>query len=197
MHLRHPVKVPSGDVLIHAGDATFQGRYEEIAAFAHWFLGLPHEHKIFVPGNHDWAFQLAPENAVAFLPGVHVLNDSGLEIDGVKFWGSPWQPEFMGWAFNLPRGAELKAKWDLIPDDTDVLITHGPPQGIADFVARGERVGCEELREALVRVQPRLHVFGHIHGGYGRYDMGGTTFVNASVCDEGYRPLNAPIVVRL
>ena len=86
------------------------------------------------------------------------------EIDGVKFWGSPWQPAFYDWAFNVPRGRQLAEMWALIPDDTDVLITHTPPYGILDQVENGELVGCEDLREALLRVKPKLHVFGHIHG---------------------------------
>lgn len=193
MHLRTPINVPRGDVLVHAGDATFSGRKEEIRAFAGWFLALPHEEKIFVPGNHDWGFDLAPVEAAKLLPGVHVLHDSGVTIDGVRFWGSPYQPEFMNWAFNLPRGEPLKRHWDMIPEGTDVLITHGPPHGIGDLVPRGEKVGCEALRDAVVRVKPKLHVFGHIHCGYGVYQPGATKFVNASVCNEAYEPVNAPI----
>jgi len=91
------------------------------------------------------------------------LENSGVEIDGVKFWGSPWQPEFFNWAFNLPRGRRLAEIWALIPDDTEVLITHTPPYGILDRVDSGEHVGCEDLRRALQRVKPKVHVFGHIH----------------------------------
>ena len=194
-HLRQ-VKVPDGDVLIHAGDATFQGTANEIREFSKWFGTLPHKHKIFVAGNHDWGFQMQRSAAVGLLPaGCHYLEDSGVTIDGVRFWGSPWQPWFLSWAFNLPRGEALQKHWDLIPADTDVLVTHSPPYGIGDWVARGENVGCEDMMKAVERVKPKLHVFGHIHGGYGQYQPGETLFVNASVCDEGYNPTNPPVVV--
>ena len=133
----------------------------------------------------------------------------GPEVAGLRVWGSPWQPWFYDWAFNLPRGPALREKWDLIPYDTDVLITHGPPFGFLDGAARPasgwsdqdevsvEHLGCEELRRALDRVRPRLHVFGHIHEGYGRGQLADTILVNASNCDEDYRPVNAPVVIDL
>lgn len=195
MHMRQPIDVPPGDVLIHAGDATFRGDGYEVQEFSRWFGALPHEHKIFVAGNHDWGFQMQRGAAVGLLPaGCHYLEDSGVTINGVRFWGSPWQPWFLSWAFNLPRGAALKAHWDLIPEGTDVLITHSPPHGIGDWVDRGEHVGCEEMLKAVRRIKPIFHIFGHIHGGYGIKKKGATTFINASICDEGYVPRNAPIV---
>jgi len=142
-------------------------------------------------------------------PDVIYLQDSGCEIEGLRFWGSPWQPWFMDWAFNLPRkGEKLRAKWNLIPMDTDVLITHGPPYGVLDEVrprmtAWGPaeegsgHLGCEELAIRLAAVRPRVHVFGHIHDGYGIHKQAGTTYVNASICTEEYRPTNPPIVIDL
>lgn len=198
MHTKYRFDVPDGDVLIHAGDATFQGRSEEIRAFSTWFGRLPHKRKIFVAGNHDLGFQFAREEAISLLPKkCHYLEDSGVEIDGVKFWGSPWQPEFFNWAFNLPRGQELKKHWDLIPADTNVLITHSPPFGIGDWVERGEHVGCMDMLDAIRRVQPAVHVCGHIHGGYGRHRIQNMEFINASICNEAYQPVNAPFVVDL
>lgn len=195
MHMRHPLPIPDGDVLVHAGDGTFSGKPSEMIIFSRWFLRLPHKHKVLVAGNHDWMFQLDREKAESYFPGVHYLQDSGVEIDGVKFWGSPWQPWFLDWAFNLQRGEPLREKWALIPEGTDVLVTHGPPYGVGDWVQRGERVGCEELRQAVIRVAPKLHIFGHIHGGYGVYESPVTKFVNASICDESYAPTNEPIVL--
>jgi Icc-related predicted phosphoesterase len=193
MHLREPLSIPDGDVLIHAGDATLQGNAVEIQAFSDWFGRLPHKEKIFVAGNHDWGFQTHRAEAVALLPkGVHYLQDSGVEISGIKFWGSPWQPEFMNWAFNAPTKV-LREKWRLIPRGTHVVITHGPPKGIGDFVPRGENVGCAWLGKRLEAIQPCLHVCGHIHGGYGVRQIKGTTYINASLCDEGYVPCQAPI----
>ncbi|HNC99840.1 MAG TPA: metallophosphoesterase, partial [Myxococcota bacterium] len=112
-------------------------------------------------------------------------------------WGSPWQPRFFDWAFNLDRGEPLRRVWQKIPDGIDILVTHGPPKGILDRVQRGGEVGCEELREALRRVRPRLHVFGHIHEAYGQLHLDGTHFVNAASCNLDYRPVNPPVVVEL
>ena len=197
-HLRHGFQVPDGDVLIHAGDATLGGAASEIREFSRWFGSLPHRQKVFVAGNHDFGFQEQRSAAVGLLPhGCHYLEDSGVTINGVKFWGSPWQPWFLSWAFNLPRGEALKAHWDLIPLDTDVLITHTPPHGILDLVPRGEYVGCEDMLKAVQRVNPKVHIFGHIHCGYGQERRNGTTFINAAICDEGYMPTNAPIVFDL
>lgn len=188
---------PMGDVLIIAGDITARGTLYEIERFTDWVRRLPHPQKILIAGNHDWALQELPDNPVVrrLKEEVIYLQDNGCEIDGVKFWGSPWQPKFYNWAFNLERGKELADKWALIPEDTDVLITHGPPYGILDFTQGHESVGCEELRKAVDRIKPKLHVFGHIHHSYGVYKGSDTTFVNACVCTEGYKPINPPIVL--
>ncbi len=198
-HLKFPINVPIGDLLVHAGDATFEGSPREIQAFFDWFSALPHKHKVFVAGNHDWLFQKNPELARQLVPkNVTYLQDSMAEIEGLKVYGAPWQPEFMNWAFNLPRGHRLREKWNLIPSRVDVLITHGPPLRYCDLNPDGEHVGCGDLHDVIVkRVKPRLHVFGHIHGGYGIAAAGRTLFVNASVCDEAYRPSHAPIIVEL
>lgn len=186
--------LPAGDVLVHAGDFTMRGTPAEVAAFGVW-LGLqPHPHKIVVAGNHDFLFEREPELARSLLPaGVHYLCDSDVTLGGLRFWGSPWQPWFLDWAFNLQRGAEIAAKWALIPGGIDVLITHGPPKGIADRTVNGEDVGCADLLAAMARVGPRLSVFGHIHEGYGVYG----DKVNAAICDERYRLVHPPIVVDL
>ena len=112
-------------------------------------------------------------------------------------WGSPWQPWFYDWAFNLQRGPEIRAKWDRIPAGVDVLVTHGPPAGILDRVVDGRSVGCADLLDAVRRVRPLLHVFGHIHEAYGEVERDGTRFVNASTCTVRYAPVNAPVVVDL
>lgn len=195
------IAVPDGDILIHAGDATGRGTIGEIVLFNEWFVGLPHRHKIFVAGNHDWLFETSNRFAQTLLDSsIHYLQDSFVEIKKLKIYGSPWQPRFFDWAFNLTRGAELAEKWRSIPDDTEVLITHGPPFGILDEVSRPywiENTGCEELRKRVEQIRPRLHVFGHIHCGYGRAENFGVQFVNASNCDESYEPVNPPIVINL
>lgn len=198
-HERSPLAVPDGDVLVHAGDATRRGTLEEIGLFNQWFSELPHPHKVFVAGNHDFGFEQQPLAARAMLdPAVHYLQDAEVTVAGLRIWGSPWQPRFFDWAFNLDRGPVIRAKWRLIPAGVDVVITHGPPMGILDTTVRGTAVGCQDLRDELTaRVKPRVHVFGHIHEGHGREDRDGIAFVNASTCDVRYRPVNPPIVVDL
>jgi Icc-related predicted phosphoesterase len=127
--------------------------------------------------------------------GVHYLFDSGVEIDGVNFWGSPWQPEFFNWAFNLPRGEKLAEKWALIPGNTDILITHGPAHGMLDWVPNGQRVGCEDLFQRIMDIQPKIHVCGHIHCSYGQKSFHGVEFINASVLGERYTHENKPITL--
>jgi predicted phosphodiesterase len=209
-HGRHgDIDVPDGDLLIHAGDATMAGRPDELAPFDAWLGTLPHRHKVVIAGNHDRLFEDHPEEARRHITNALYLQDTEAVVDGLRIWGSPWQPWFLSWAFNLKRGAPLRAKWALIPSGIDVLVTHGPPHLIRDRVkgamaqglnlalGHGPNVGCEELREAVRRVRPRLHVFGHIHEGHGREETDGTMFVNASICDEAYRPVNPPVVVDL
>lgn len=195
------LNLPGGDVLIHAGDATGQGLSLELERFLAWFAAQPHQHKILVAGNHDWLFQRHPDMAAQLLaahPGITYLQDAGVEIEGVKFWGSPWQPWFCDWAFNLPRkGPALREVWNKIPLDTEVLITHGPPRGVLDQVHGGSHLGCEELKIRLAVVRPRIHVFGHIHDSYGVARSKVTSYVNACNCDEEYRTTHQPIVLDL
>lgn len=199
------INVPAGDILIHAGDATINGTEPEVAAFLEWFSALPHRYKILVAGNHDWLFEKNNRFARLLTANAKItyLQDSFIEIENLKIYGSPWQPRFFDWAFNLKRGAELAEKWKMIPGDTDILITHGPPNGILDEVPRPfgvENTGCEELRkkvEELAENNLKLHIFGHIHCGYGQTDKFGVKFINASNCDEEYKPSQPPITLDL
>jgi len=193
--LHDQLDVPDGDVLLHAGDFTKRGAEHEVRAFATFLAAQPHRHKVVVAGNHDFLFERDATRARELLGDVTYLEDAAATIEGVSIWGSPWQPWFHDWAFNLRRGAPLAAVWDRIPDTTDLLITHGPPFGILDRTALGEHVGCEELVKALARARPRLHLFGHIHEAQGHLVEGSTLFVNASNCDLGYRPVQAPTIV--
>ena len=179
--------VPDGDVFVHAGDLLRGGSLDELIRTAEWIRSLPHRHKIVIAGNHDWCFARERAAAVAKLGAdVTYLEDSGTTIDGVRFWGSPWQPEFFAWAFNLKRGAPLRAKWALIPAETDVLITHGPPRGFGDRTPH-DSAGCDVLLDAVRRVGPALHLFGHIHEDGGVWQDGGTLICNATTweCDRG------------
>jgi predicted phosphohydrolase len=196
-HGRHgEIVVPDGDLLVVAGDVSGRGRRHEIEAFDAWLGKLPHPHKVLISGNHDFGFERDRE-ARSWVRNAIYLQDELVEVAGLRVYGSPWQPWFYDWAFNLHRGPAIREKWDLIPPDVDVLLTHGPPRGILDVTDAGEPVGCDDLLDAVRRVRPRLHVFGHIHEGYGRVDRDGTIFVNASNCDVGYRAVNPPIVVDL
>lgn len=192
--LHRSLDVPDGDLLIHAGDLSSRGRVHELEGFFDWLEEQPHRHKVFIAGNHDFLFQKDPRKARSLVRGATYLYDSLVMIEGLRIWGSPWQPWFYDWAFNLQRGAEIKTVWDKIPLDTDVLVTHGPPYGIRDLCDSGH-VGCEELAIAVARVKPRLHIFGHIHEGYGKEYRDGTLFLNASSCDLAYRPVNPPLVI--
>jgi predicted phosphodiesterase len=198
--------LPGGDLLIHAGDATSRGYSNEISEFLDWFNSLDgYTHKIFIAGNHDWGFQESPDmcrELLKFYPNVTYLQDN-LEVIGedydsaVKVYGSPWQPEFWNWAFNLPRqGWELEVKWNGISPDTDILITHGPAWGHLDTVrGRTGNLGCEVLSERLKSLKPKIHVFGHIHTGYGYKFDGDTHFFNAAVLDEQYYFTQKPFTV--
>lgn len=198
--MHREVTVPDGDVLIHAGDCLGVGTLEELEDLDNWFSEQPHRHKILIAGNHDWCLQDEPAAAEALIRNAIYLRDSGIAIEGFKFWGSPWTPVFFDWAFNLERGSAIAGQWEQIPGDTDILITHGPPAGILDQVitaTHAESVGCEDLSRELERLRPKMHVFGHIHEGHGQQRMGDCLFVNASTCNDAYRPLNPAIVVDL
>jgi Icc-related predicted phosphoesterase len=193
-HLFHgELSVPDGDVFVHAGDLCRGGELAELREAAAWIARLPHRHKLVVAGNHDWSFVRDPAAARALLTGVTYLEDSGATIEGVRFWGSPWQPTFHDWAFNLPRGEPLAAVWRRIPPTTDVLITHGPPAGIGDRSPVGGRAGCADLRVRVAELAPRLHLFGHIHQDGGAWRLGSTVFANVTTweCER------APTVIDL
>ena len=211
--MHNSIRVPHGDVLIHAGDLTSSGTDSEISDAAKWLGSLPHHHKIAIAGNHDWLFERQPTRASALLrnAGVTYLEDSATNVDGLRIYGSPRQPEFMHWAFNVPRG-QLAPYWRHIPQGLDILITHGPPHGILDQrvppkirrfapwedeepFGGSEHVGDEELLVAVEQAKPRIHVFGHIHGSYGRTQNNNTTFYNAAACDENYDPNREPWVI--
>jgi hypothetical protein len=180
-HLFHDeLVVPDGDVFVHAGDLCRGGDLDELRTAAAWIAALPHRHKVIVAGNHDWAFVREPAAARAVLAGVTYLEDAAATLDRITFYGSPWQPAFHDWAFNLPRGEPLAAVWRRIPTGIDVLVTHGPPAGIGDRSSMGGRAGCADLRRRVAEVAPRLHLFGHIHQDGGTWRDGATLFANVT-----------------
>lgn len=202
MHARMEHTIPEGDVLIHAGDFCGRGRAEEVRDFAAWMGSLPHRQKIVTPGNHDSPVENDPATfrEIFAACGIRLLINETVEIEGFRFFGSPYTPTFLNWYFMRDRGPAIRREWETIPDDADVVVTHGPAYGHGDLAPpwRGEpprNVGCLELLNRLRSVRPRLHVFGHIHDGYSvtiSDEIPGTTFVNASVCTEAYRPANPP-----
>ncbi len=187
--------IPDGDILVVAGDLTGRGTLREVFWFDRFLSYLPHKHKIVIAGNHDWCFEERPDDARGLIINGQYLRDEAVTVEGLRFWGSPWQPKFFDWAFNLPRGPALREKWNQIPADTDVLVTHGPPFGRLDVTSAGVHAGCEDLLEAVHRIQPKLHIFGHIHEGAGVIEEGPTTLVNASICNARYQPYNSAAVL--
>ena len=199
----HPI--PEGDVLVHAGDISNNGDLEDIISFAEWSKSLQYRYKVIIAGNHDFCFdpngrikKYTPlaQKALEDAGWIYLENTSCL-IEGVKFYGSPWQPRFFDWAFNADRGKEIAKIWKLIPADTDVLITHGPPAKILDKTYDNSHVGCEELLRKIQDLKIKLHVFGHIHEAYGSNNIDGTVYVNACTCNLDYSPINLAIVVDL
>jgi Icc-related predicted phosphoesterase len=194
-HGRHNrLTIPDGDVLIHAGDLTRNGKLPEVVAFNAFLGTLPHRHKLVIAGNHDWCFEKTPAACADALTNAIYLQDSAITLDGVRFYGSPWQPWFYGWAFNLRRGAEIRAKWECIDRATNVLITHGPPYGFGDLTADRRHVGCKDLLEFVTLIAPQAHIFGHVHEAAGVSTNTRTTFVNASICDIRDRPIHPAII---
>jgi hypothetical protein len=180
-HLFHrELDVPDGDVLVHAGDLCRGGDLDELRETAEWLAGLPHRHKVIVAGNHDWAFVHEPAAARSAIAGMIYLQDSEAVIEGLRFYGSPWQPAFHDWAFNLPRGAPLAQVWAKIPSGLDVLITHSPAQGLGDRTPVAGRTGCADLRARIALARPRLHLFGHIHQDGGLWHVDGCVHANVT-----------------
>ena len=194
-HGKHwALDVPNGDILLHAGDITAKGSMEDVKDFNTFIGFLPHPVKIVIAGNHDFCFERDRAGSAAALTNSIYLQDQSVAIEGIHIYGSPWQPWFHDWAFNLHRGPEIRKKWELIPEGTDVLITHGPPFGHGDRTFRGELVGCRDLLEAVERIKPRFHIFGHIHEGVGVTSNEHTTFLNVSSCDQYFNLVNEPVV---
>lgn len=195
-NLHHDIAIPDGDILIHTGDCTDGGTRNETENFLRWLSAQPHKYKLLVPGNHDFYFEKSeyikkvPEN-------IHLLIDKGIKIEGYQFWGSPVTPGLENWAFNRERGVQIRNHWDLIPEDTDFLITHTPPYGILDEIRSGIKLGCEELATIIDIIQPQYHLFGHIHNASGSLKRSSTNFYNLSILDERDRIIHSPIILDL
>lgn len=202
-HKSIPTKyLAGGDCIIHAGDVSGRGTHSEIEDFLSWFNELPYTYKILIAGNHDWFFERASkiiiESTLSKYPNIIYLNDSGVELEGIKFWGSPVQPWFYNWAFNR-RGTEICEHWDMIPLDIDVLICHGPAKGYLDLTSDGISTGCPYLLDKISEMTNlKLFVSGHIHEGYGRIDFpDGGVFMNASLLNRRYVMVNQPMEIEI
>lgn len=198
------VKLPKGDVLVHAGDWDAHNSVARLLDFAKWLDDQNFKHKIIIAGNHELLAEYNNGLVRHELKNVCTyLECEAVEIDGIKFYGSPYTPEFNDWAFNKKPGPELIREWKKIPDDTNVLITHGPPQFILDQIeGKGWNLGCRDLAERVKQLkQLKVHIFGHIHTGHGVMESPNqefnivegeyvtktpTLFVNASLLNEQY-----------
>lgn len=193
-HDRLTDTLPAGDVLIHCGDVSRRSDEQSVIDFVRWFEQQPFDHKIYIAGNHDKYISAKRFTDSINFPPIY-LQDSGCEIDGIKFWGSPWTPTFFDWYWMKDRGEEIASVWKKIPDDVDVLITHGPPSGLGTLSAACRHgsppidVGCRDLRLKVDQVKPKVHCFGHIHEGFGRKLVDGILFVNASYPHEEFQPV--------
>lgn len=196
---------PDGDLLLHCGDLTMNGTIPEVSRALLELSNIATKYKygcVFIAGNHDWLFEKNPALALSIVKeysNLTYLHDETITIENLKIFGSPYQPEFCQWAFNEPRGHRLRRHWDLIEPRTDIIMTHGPVSGIHDYIPwDNEYVGCVDLRHKVLEIKPKLFVCGHIHLNGGKIEeFNGIKFVNASICDESYKPVNNPIVIEL
>lgn len=203
IHL-HDIATPDGDVLLFAGDSTSTGKESQLTWFEQWLLKQPQKLKIWIAGNHELGLERFPFKAqeIAQRTNTIYLNNesTSIKIDGktFKIFGSPMTPEFFNWAFMASRD-KLWYYWQAIEPDTDIVMTHGPCFGIHDMTPRGEHVGCEDLLKTVRNIKPQVFVCGHIHYGYSAApeEIDGIKFINASICDEDYAAVNAPIVFDL
>lgn len=210
--LHQNVLLPEGDILIHCGDFTNTGSNRAIKNFLSWFSSQPHKYKCFIAGNHELGLERGTskkskqdliESFINLCDNFYYLENNSITIENINIYGSPHTPFFNNWEFNLQRGEEIAQKWSQIPDETNVLITHGPPYMILDetpgnILYPGKHVGCQDLLNRIDHFKYlKAHIFGHIHHSYGTFHVNGTTFVNASTCTERYAPINPPIVLEI
>lgn len=198
--LHQDLEIPSGDILLHAGDISTHGTKAQVVSFLNWFSNQPHQHKIFIAGNHDFFFENHTKKEIEqIIPkNITYLNEEIIEIDGLEIWGSPITPiPNKRWAFNRIRGSEIQKHWNLIPENLDILIVHGPAKGVLDTTLKGEQVGCQNLLETVLTKKPKLFIFGHIHESRGQKEIEGIKFVNASSVDRYKTKTYPPFVFEI
>jgi predicted phosphodiesterase len=222
-HNQLTADLPGGDLIIHSGDISSIGRRSEIERFVRWFGNLPYTYKVFIAGNHDLSFESEslyrkkeqyftgtsdwdlpavdrkPEWLVNILSiglsgGTFYLENQLIDIEGVKIWGSPYSARFgREWAFNIDRGKKSRELWGTIPPDANIIVTHGPLFGVGDRTNGNMNVGCDDLRETIMNLEPDFHLCGHIHEGYGYTQFGNTHCINGSNLSLGYNYINKPV----
>lgn len=193
-HEKHEeLGILAGDVLIHCGDSAYGFGSTDAAVdlLDEWFGRQTFGLILCIGGNHDFGLQARVGDQDPVFRNAVYLQDNSVRYKGVTFYGTPWVPELAGWAFYLPSN-EMRDRWELIPETTDVLITHSPPHGILDRNSRGKSCGCPDLLKRVLDIGPRIHCFGHVHASAGTLQFRGTTFVNASVVDSRYRIARQP-----
>lgn len=195
-----------GDVIIHSGDFTNIGKKNRSDDFLEWYASLDFTYKILIAGNHDLHAEEKRDEFINSIPdNIIYLENEHTVINGIKIWGSPVTPVFHNWAFNYERGHEIRKVWEKIPADTDIIVTHGPPHGIKDeintplYLGEYPYKGCEELKTRVEEIEPKIHLFGHIHESRGLYHDKHTdiAYINASIVDQFEQPKNRPIKVFL
>jgi Icc-related predicted phosphoesterase len=197
--LHRETNVPHGDILIHVGDfSMFSHSLSAIEDFNAWLGELPHPFKCCIPGNHEFFLERDPSRR-SLLSNATVLINEGIEIEGLQIWGSPVTP-LANAAFGISSAEDRRRLYTQIPENTDLLITHGPPYGILDSAPDSDskvHSGCRELFEVVIRVRPKLHVFGHVHGAHGIFGTDETTFVNAALMSSFGGLDKDPIVLKI
>jgi Icc-related predicted phosphoesterase len=220
-HLQHDFTIPDGDILVHAGDLTFQGTVPEVARAVNWLhgtrIGQAFKDVVVIPGNHDWLAEKDPGLIKRMMldAGLTYLQHEPATIQGLKFFGSGYTPRFYDWALNVKRGPDIARLWAQIPEDTAVLVTHGPPHGRLDNVKESDdsgygdygrppvryinkHVGCADLRDRIVRLKSlKAHIFGHIHRPGMVKGADGVVYINASTCNEQYKAVHQPQLLDL
>lgn len=194
------VKLPKVDIVLFCGDYAKIHSFLELPDFGKWLDSIPAKHKVMVGGNHDWALDKNKAMALQLLkencPDIIYLENSGIEIEGIKIYGTPVQPIFGNWAF-MKKEKSRRHYYSMIPNDLDILMTHCPPHNILDKCLSGDNVGCEILAKEIELKKPKYHIFGHIHEVAGSVEQGDTTYINCSLCDPYNNLKNKPIVLEV
>lgn len=201
----HTPKTDGGDILIVAGDLTASDKPVQYERFFQWLYHQEYDHKIVVAGNHDGWIEVR-DIAIHTFPGCIYLENEGIEIDGINIWGSPHTKKFIGVnplcaAFMCDTEEDLDEYWQMIPEDTDIVVTHGPPKGVLDLSYNRNRCGSETLLKRVMDISPQYHIFGHLHESYGTWESGNkyhpTKFINASHVNRMYDGVNDPVNFRI